>query len=83
MTADDIRQLIAEHLACEHLQVDGDGHHWFALVVSPAFEGKRPIQRHQLVYGAVRAHMDSEALHALSMKTFTPAEWEQAQQQAV
>ncbi|OJU91644.1 MAG: BolA family transcriptional regulator [Burkholderiales bacterium 66-5] len=81
MTADDIKQCIADHLACEHLVVDGDGHHWYALIVSPAFEGKRAIQRHQLVYGTVREHMDSEALHALSMKTFTPAEWVQAQQQ--
>ncbi|MBZ0224901.1 MAG: BolA/IbaG family iron-sulfur metabolism protein [Comamonas sp.] len=82
MTADDIRQLIAGHLACEHLVVDGDGHHWYAVIVSTAFEGKRQIQRHQLVYATVREHMESEALHALSMKTFTPAEWEQAQQQA-
>jgi len=82
MTADDIRQLIAEHLACEHLVVDGDGHHWYAVIVSTAFQGKRQIQRHQLVYATVREHMESEALHALSMKTFTPDEWEQAQQQA-
>jgi len=82
MTADDIWQLIAEHLACEHLVVDGDGHHWYAVIVSTAFEGKRQIQRHQLVYATVREHMESEALHALSMKTFTPDEWEQAQQQA-
>jgi len=82
MTADDIRQLIAEHLACEHLVVDGDGHHWYAVIVPTAFEGKRQIQRHQLVYATVREHMESEALHALSMKTFTPDEWEQAQQQA-
>jgi len=82
MTADDIRQLIAEHLACEHLVVDGDGHHWYAVIVSTAFEGKRHIQRHQLVYATVHDHMESEALHALSMKTFTPDEWEQAQQQA-
>jgi len=82
MTADDIRQLIAEHLACEHLVVDGDGHHWYAVIVSTAFEGKRQIQRHQLVYATVREHMETEALHALSMKTFTPDEWEQAQQQA-
>ncbi|MCZ2103584.1 MAG: BolA family transcriptional regulator [Comamonadaceae bacterium] len=80
MNADDIRQLITDQLACEHIEIDGDGHHWYAVIVSAAFEGKRPIQRHQQVYGAVRAHMDSEALHALSMKTFTPAEWEQARQ---
>ena len=49
MTADQLRALIAAGLPCEHLEVDGDGRHWTALVVSAQFEGKRPIQRHQRV----------------------------------
>lgn len=82
MTADDIKQLIADKLPCEHIALDGDGRHWYALIVSGAFEGVRQVQRHQRVYAAVREHMDSEVLHALSMKTFTPAEWAQARQEA-
>ena len=80
MNADDIKQLITDKLTCELITLNGDGRHWYALIVSSAFEGKRQIQRHQLVYATLREHMDSEAVHALSMKTFTPAEYAQAQQ---
>ena len=45
-----------------------------ATIVSDAFEGKRPIARHQLVYAALGDRMRAE-IHALSMKTLTPAEW--------
>ena len=72
-----IRHWIAEGLACEHLQVDGDGHHFEAVVVSAAFRGKTRIQQHQLVYAALGERMRAE-IHALSMKTYTPEDWRQA-----
>lgn len=80
MTADELRNLIASGLACEYLEVDGDGRHWFATIVSSAFEGKRLIQRHQQVYATLGARIHNDEVHALSMKTFTPAEWAQTQQ---
>jgi acid stress-induced BolA-like protein IbaG/YrbA len=73
-TPEDVKQYIAAGLACEHLAVEGDGQHFFATIVSDAFDGKRPIQRHQLVYAALGDRMKAE-IHALSMKTLTPAEW--------
>ena len=76
MTADQLQQLIAAGLPCEHLEVEGDGRHWFATIVSDEFEGKRPIARHQRVYAALGDRLATEEVHALSMKTFTPAEWE-------
>ena len=75
MTADQLQQLIAAGLPCEHLEVEGDGRHWFATIVSPEFEGKRPIARHQRVYATLGDRMKTDEVHALSMKTFTPAEW--------
>ena len=75
MTAEDLKTLIAAGLACEHLEVQGDGRHWFATIVSPEFEGKRPIARHQRVYATLGQRMKTDEVHALSMKTFTPAEW--------
>lgn len=75
MDAEQIKQLIAAGLACEHLEVDGDGHHWFAVIVAAAFEGKTRIARHQLVYATLHSQMQSNELHALSMKTLTPSEW--------
>ncbi|MEZ7829737.1 MAG: BolA family protein [Brachymonas denitrificans] len=79
MTADELRSLITAGLPCEHITMEGDGRHWFATIVSPAFEGKRLIQRHQLVYATLGNRMQTDEVHALSMKTFTPAEWAAAQ----
>ena len=75
VTPEDVKRYIAEGLACEHLEVSGDGHHFEAIIVSAAFEGKRPIARHQLVYAALGDRMKAE-IHALSMKTLTPQEWQ-------
>ena len=79
MTADELQSLISTHLACDHIQVEGDGRHWEAVIVSREFEGKRLIQRHQRVYATLGARMHTDEVHALSMKTFTPAEWAAAQ----
>jgi len=75
MTAEEIQHLIANSFDCEVCHVDGDGRHWYATVVSTAFEGKRLIARHQQVYAAMGARLKTDEVHALSMKTFTPAEW--------
>ncbi|HMS05799.1 MAG TPA: BolA/IbaG family iron-sulfur metabolism protein [Burkholderiaceae bacterium] len=75
MNAAQLQALIAAGLACEHIQVDGDGRHWSAVIVSPEFEGKRPIARHQRVYATLGQKMHTDEVHALSMKTYTPAEW--------
>lgn len=75
MTADQLQQLITSGLTCEHIEVTGDGRHWAALIVSAEFEGKRPIARHQRVYATLGERIKTDEVHALSMKTFTPAEW--------
>jgi len=73
-TADDVRDYIARGLRCEHLEVEGDGRHFFATIVSVEFEGLLRVRRHQRVYQALGDRM-REQIHALSMKTLTPAEW--------
>jgi acid stress-induced BolA-like protein IbaG/YrbA len=74
VTPESIKQGIEAGLACERVDVAGDGQHFQALVVSGAFGGKSRIQRHQLVYAALGERMRSE-IHALSMRTLTPEEW--------
>ena len=74
-TPDLIKNYIASGLECTHLEVDGDGQHFTAIIVSPAFAGKRLLQRHQLVYAALGDRMKAE-IHALSMKTLTPEEYQ-------
>ena len=72
-TPDDVRSFIAAGLPCEHLELEGDGQHFFATIVSAEFEGLSRVRRHQRVYAALGDRM-REQIHALSMKTLTPAE---------
>jgi acid stress-induced BolA-like protein IbaG/YrbA len=73
-TPSQVRDYLAAGLPCEHLEVEGDGEHFFATIVSVEFEGKARVHRHQRVYAALGDRMRAE-IHALSMKTLTPAEW--------
>ena len=71
-----VKSYISAGMDCTHIEVSGDGAHFEAVIVSPAFAGKRLIQRHQLVYAALGDRMREE-IHALSMKTLTPEEFQQ------
>jgi acid stress-induced BolA-like protein IbaG/YrbA len=77
MTAEELQNIISQGMSCQHIEVDGDGRHWSALIVSAEFEGKRLIARHQRVYATLGARMQTDEVHALSMKTFTPREWQE------
>ena len=73
LSPETLRAYIKAGLDCELLEVTGDGHHFEARIVCKAFEGKRLIARHQMVYAVLGDRMREE-IHALSMKTLTPAE---------
>jgi acid stress-induced BolA-like protein IbaG/YrbA len=73
-TPDQVRDFIAAGLACEHIEIEGDGRHFFATIVAAEFEGLSRVRRHQRVYAALGDRM-REQIHALSMKTLTPAEF--------
>lgn len=75
MTANQLQAIITAGLACDHCALEGDGRHWYATIVSPEFEGKRLVQRQRLVYATLGNRMQTDEVHALSMKTFSPAEW--------
>ena len=73
VTPESVKTGIEAGLACERVEVIGDGQHFQAFVVSQAFAGKSRVQRHQLVYKALGERMREE-IHALSMQTLTPEE---------
>lgn len=79
MQADTIKSMIESGLTGCQATVSGDGSHFDAIVVSDAFEGKNTLARHRMVYGTLGDNMQS-AIHALSMRTLTNAEWLTAQQ---
>jgi len=74
LTPENVKAYIEQGLECTHIEVQGDGRHFEAVIVSPAFEGKGMLQQHQLVYRALGDRMHEE-IHALSMKTFSPEQW--------
>jgi acid stress-induced BolA-like protein IbaG/YrbA len=76
-TPEKIREYIANDLPCQLLKVTGDGHHFEAVIVTHAFEGKSYIERHKMVYKILGERMRQE-IHALSMQTFTPKEFDKS-----
>ncbi len=75
MTPEQVQTLIAQILPCEQLEVEGDGHHFYATIVSSQFEGMGLLARHRLINDGLKPHIDSGELHAISMRaTRTPAE---------
>jgi acid stress-induced BolA-like protein IbaG/YrbA len=78
LSAEQLGNYITQNLVCDHIKVLGDdGTHFEAIIVSPAFVGKSMVQQHQLVYAALGDRMRAE-IHALSMKTYTPEQWQKS-----
>jgi acid stress-induced BolA-like protein IbaG/YrbA len=75
MHPETIKQLILAGMACDFLELDGDGQHFQAIVVSSEFVGKNRVQRQQRVYQTLKEKLATGELHALSFKTLTPEEW--------
>jgi len=79
---DDIKSLIQASLPDAEVMVHGDdGQHFEAEVISPAFEGKNMVKQHQMVYAALGDRMQTGEIHALALRTYTPAEWQARQPQ--
>lgn len=79
VSTDQVEDMIKAGLPDAQVQVQdltGGGDHYQVVVVSSLFEGKGLVQRHQLVYRALQQAMSSEAIHALTMKTYTPQDWD-------
>ena len=78
ISPDRVEAMIKAELSDAQVQVQdltGGGDHYQVTVISSQFEGKGLVQQHQLVYGALRQAMASEAIHALALKTYTPQTW--------
>ncbi len=75
MEPDEIKAIIETGMPGASVEVDGDGTHFEAVIVSDTFIGKTLLERHKLVYGVLGEAM-KERIHALSLKTFTPEQWE-------
>lgn len=80
MEPQQLKQIIEQGMPESHAEVQGDGSHFQAVIVSPAFEGKLPIARERIVNTLLKDRFDSGELHALSMTNLTPEQWSARQQ---
>jgi acid stress-induced BolA-like protein IbaG/YrbA len=83
MSSDEIKSTLETALPDSMVRVDdltGGGDHFQVWIISTAFEGKSLVDQHQIVYGLLKEALGSERIHALALKTYTPAEWERAAQ---
>ena len=78
MKNEEVAKLIEEGLVGSKVTVTGDGRHFEAVVVSEAFAGKSLLQKQRMVMNTVKSQIESDELHALSIKTFTPEEFNES-----
>ncbi len=76
-----IERRIEESIPGATARVEGTDAHYSAVVVAGAFEGKSRVEQHRMIYALFRDEMTSQTIHALALKTATPAEWEREQQE--
>lgn len=78
MEVSQVKQIIETGLPGVEAKVAGDGYHYEAIVIGDCFDGKSLVQQQKMVYATLNAHITSGALHAITIKTYTPALWEKA-----
>jgi acid stress-induced BolA-like protein IbaG/YrbA len=82
MQTEEIQKIIQQQLNPTYIRVmSEDGRHFQAIIVSEHFVGKTRVQNQQMVYACIQTHLQSGELHAISLKTYTPSEWQQLQMQ--
>ena len=79
MEPEEIKKIIEAGIPGSQATVTGDGSKYEATVISDAFDGLNMVKKHQLVYAHLNEHISSGAIHALTIKAHTPAEWEALQ----
>ena len=77
MNTDTVKDLLQEKLVDCQIEVEINGSHYNVTVVGDIFEGKRPVQRQQLVYSALQEQIAASDIHAVNMRTYTSQEWQQ------
>ena len=76
MDAATVKALLESHLEDCEVQVQGEGNHYDITAVGAMFDGLRPVKKQQLVYAALSDHIADGTIHAVNIRTFTPAEWQ-------
>lgn len=75
MNAQALIKLLRPHFTDAHIDAVNEGNKFELLIVDDAFEGKRLVARQQMIYALVNEHIQSGAMHALTIHALTPAEY--------
>jgi acid stress-induced BolA-like protein IbaG/YrbA len=76
MDAATVKALLQAHLDDCEFQVQGEGNHYDILAIGSVFDGLRPVKKQQLVYAALSEQIADGSIHAVNIRTYTPAEWQ-------
>lgn len=77
MDADSVKALLQGHMPDCEFHVQGEGSHYDIAAVGDVFEGLRPVKKQQLVYGALTNQIADGSIHAVNIRTYTPAQWQE------
>lgn len=75
MDSTEIQRILNDALALDEIVVKGEGSHFEVIAVGELFDGMSRVKKQQTIYAPLMAHISSNAIHALTIKTYSPAEW--------
>jgi acid stress-induced BolA-like protein IbaG/YrbA len=75
MDAATVKVLLQDHLSECEFQVQGEGNHYDIVAIGDVFEGLRPVKKQQLIYAALNEQIADGTIHAVNIRTYTPAQW--------
>ena len=75
METTEVKKIIEAGIAGSEVTVTADGGKYTAVIVSDEFEGKTMVAEQKMVYALVNDHIQSGAIHALTIKAYTKSEW--------
>ncbi|MBP6122538.1 MULTISPECIES: BolA family iron metabolism protein IbaG [Providencia] len=76
MEINEIKQVLMEKLSLDEAIVTGDGSHFQVIAVGNLFDGMSRVKQQQAVYAPLMEYIADNRIHALSIKAYTPAQWE-------
>ncbi|MFB6434955.1 MAG: BolA family iron metabolism protein IbaG [Candidatus Malihini olakiniferum] len=76
MENNEIKEVLMKELALQEAYVTGDGRHFQVLAVGDVFASMHRVKQQQTVYAPLAEHIADNRIHAISIKAYTPEEWQ-------
>lgn len=75
MQAEEVKRIVESQIVGSQVVTAGEGCNFEITVISEVFAGLSPVKKQQMVYGCLNEQISSGAIHALTIKTYTPDQW--------